>query len=1027
MQFFTKTYVFLVFIIVQTVFSENGNFLDLINEYSPLYSKDPLFFHTKRSYIYYTNLRHKLEKLDLENLWYNYIDDYYYVITILTPNELYYCKGNLIKACTELKNMNERLQRICRDPKTACGYAYNKMMLRIKKTVKELLDESISEHDKCNKLQIRCFLLEYHKPAYLNEGCKKLKEYCYKKVRMEVAKVILHDLLRGTSGNFDKCLKRLKTECLSLNQRSPELLDLCINGANVCLEFISNSKKECQNLQNRFLLKQKIISEKNCLHWLEICYYIIPDCSVLHHGCHSFRMNCAESGFFYDAPQNYNLDLFENPSTYMTENGVRYAYEKLHGLGIYVTELKNLPEILVLELLVGKITTGRDDCVKALIKKCPLVGYLEFTNSICNIKFQSGIHYACINLNHKVEVYCESFLHKLKNGIRFWNYPYLPLSEAECLEYLSACYFVDDYFIYWKGYNICKDIRLVCYQIGLETAADKVLMKRLSGKLRLKKDYSGSLIIDQALYDCKKVLFKECAQLMYHSYYVLYKCLHLQETCRNLTNILYKNSKSLDETLKNLIIDPDHDACRKQKQKCRELEPYFEYTLYLCKHLDQSCKNIDRLIELRLKMLKENASNLLNKTTCINYLNEYCIQGNREYACVNKITACKHMLDYVSKQCQQLSRHLLYYEFSGKQIAHIEHSSCSYLTHSCKMLKGNCPNSLNTICFEVEKICTNISAENKNFNDLIKLFNKKTFTYDICKSELIKKCENYTTKQTMNILCTNINNMCERLGKHLEKVCDQLVLKVLRFLFIHPNSTIECQNLTSLCTYIGSSCTGINSRVTSLCHNSTDKCKLLESLSKSEPSLPSLPTEPKPSSPIPPKAPLPKPELPSPSSSLPLPPPSTESKPSSPQSPEQPLSKPKLPSPSSSLPVLKPTDSPAANSSIIQSSVTLVTNSSTISLSAANSSTAFISTTSTSAISTSTASNSTVHSSAASSSSTTYSSITRSSTITRSLRPIPTISPGIDINDFGIKAEGLRKIKLIWTIFRIMLCFWIII
>ncbi|KTW25479.1 uncharacterized protein T551_03735, partial [Pneumocystis jirovecii RU7] len=779
MSLFVKAYILLNLIDIKTVFSKNEDFLDLIN-YSPLNEDDSLFPLTHRSALYDLRLAYQLQKLELENLWYNYKHDYYYVAAMLAPGRLSYCQNDMTKICTNIKNMNERVQGICTS-KTICNHAYNEIMTKIKKTAQELSDEKISEHDKCNKLQMRCFLFERHGMQYLNEKCKKLKESCYNKVRMEVARTLLYDILRGTSGDSGSCIGRLKNVCQLLSQQSPELLTLCMDYTKVCNEFISYSQEECKHFGTQFLSKQEIMTEENCIKWLKICYYVIPDCQNLHSLCRSFRIECSEKGFFYNSKE-HNFDLFKNPSTDLDETDIQHTYEKLHDLGIHVTGLEKYSELqvanfLVQEYLVQEYYPGYLQCKKIFDQKCSSIQYLEPIKQMCTSKDSRNLYNVCHDMYAGTRNYCYSLQSKLKQGIWFWWYPDRPLSKEECKEYLLVCYFMHKAITYWLSYDLCKDIRLVCYQAGLERAANMALMKKLNRKLTLENNPESS----NNQKNCEKVLIQECKHFMYHSYYILYSCLHPKEACKNLTTFVNSNSKDLEKNLKDTLMDPDYDKCKKYKKECHKLEFYFQSTKKLCGELNTACKNIDEAILLGVNILKK-GSDLYNESSCLKHLAEHCRQ-NSSYShtvCRDKIKTCNHILKRVSAYCTQLSRYLSHYEVSNNHITHISYSRCASFKYHCKLLKSSCPGSLNNICAEVEKKCNNTSTQTNELNNLIKAFGEGISTHEKCKKKLHKICENSTTKQKMNISCTNINNTCKHLIDHLGKICHGLALKIFK-------------------------------------------------------------------------------------------------------------------------------------------------------------------------------------------------------------------------------------------------------
>ncbi|KAG5518223.1 hypothetical protein PMAC_003019 [Pneumocystis sp. 'macacae'] len=885
---------------------------------------------------------------------------------MLTSSQLYDCQGSLSRICANIKDMNTKVQNICLS-KTVCNFAFNQIMTRIKKTAEELSDEKITEHNRCNMLQMRCHFLEHHGMWYLNEKCKKLKEHCYNRVRKEVAKVIVYDLLRGTSGILDVCIQKLQHACHSLSRRSPELLTLCIDPTSVCKEFALYSKKECETYGVQFLLVKEQITKKNCIEWLEICYYTISDCQFLHSLCRLFQLDCAEKGFFYN-PRGHNFDLFKIPHTDMDENGVHYAYEKLRDLGIDVTQVTGNLNLLVPTFLTGNSYIGYSECKRMLDKKCSSMKYLELVKNTCTSMKLRNIYNACFDIYAQTRDYSYSLKNKLTQGIGFWWYPYLPLSKKECEEYLITCYFMTKTISYWLGYNICKDIRLVCYQADLERAADMALMKKLNKKLKLKNNSA----LNENQNECKKILLEECKNFMYYSYHVLYKCLHPDQTCKNLTTLIHENSRKLETGLRDAIVDLDYEKCKEYNEECRKLGSYFNSTIELCKQLHTNCENINRMAELGVKALQKGSS-LRNESVCLTYIGEYCIRNSTAYECIDKKKTCKYILKSVSAYCTRLLRYLSYSEFHNS-LRYIGYSRCFNFNYYCKLLKGSC-HSLNDKCFKLQKACNNISTQINKFNDLVKTYGDEISGYDKCYRKLTQECRN-PKKQKNATLCVNINTTCKDLVIYLEKICDKLALRIFKLSSSSFNSSAECQHLTSLCSSIGSSCTGINDRATRACSTATTICKL---------------------------SPLPKPPAPAPAPGPPGPPPPSE---------------PELPTPSKPQPKPKPTNSSVTVPSIATPQVT--PGSPTIPIPTIDTLPTDTLTTGTSATRTSSKRPSIKPTPTGRTSTMSPSTSTR-------LIPRPTVSPGSPGKGYGVKMQGLQMIELIWAVVGVVLGLWIII
>ncbi|KAG5513454.1 hypothetical protein PMAC_000885 [Pneumocystis sp. 'macacae'] len=913
----------------------------------------------------------------------------------------------------------------------------------------------MNESNRCILLQERCLFLK-HYDLDLSSKCTQLREYCYNKVRIGVAEAIVYDFLKGASSSINDCLEKLKKECSLFSQRSPELFYLCVNTEDVCNKFVSIYKKSCEDFQLQFLSKQMEITNGNCMHWLKKCTRAILDCPQLYHKCRSFRTNCAEKGIFYDILIDLDIDLFEKPLTDKYKNTVQYGYEKLSELGIYVTEVLTLSDIVLADILIQRTNVGTDYCEETLNKKCSLVSHLTLYKSLCNKKLNNNKYDVCKNIYNKNKQYYEVYFKYFLN-FSFLSASKHSFSKEECAKYLPLCHLVNKYIDYFIGPNVCKTVRLSCYQVDLESASEMVLMKTLNGMFQLIEEYNGTLWRGPSESYCRVYLFVICKKIMYHNYYILFKCLHPEETCKRLVTYLDIRCKELENNLKKINGNITY-SCEKQRKECNELKSCFKSTIKLCKQFETHCNNMDTLMHLKSTIILKNEKHIFqNNQTCLNHLSTYCLQNKNStnYACANKTNACKYMLNSVLKDCEQLSQHLIAHKNNLGQVSYINHKRCYYFSYHCNMLTLICSNSLHDLCSKVLETCANMLKRNKELNALAKILGEEISDIDKCEKKIKGKCRNSTIDQEKELLCNNYSIKCKHLIPYLEKICDELILKLSRSYFTNSIYIMECQKVESLCSSI-KSCTGINNKVSSMCDKYIIKCK---------PQSPSLP-------PKPPKPPKPgsepeKPSVPPKSESepeKPSVPPKSESEPEKPSVPpkseseSEKLSVPPKPELEPEKPLIPPASLSKSNLPLTNSSVmTLGTNSSstsllTTSLSIADLSTTNLSitslsiTTSTTSLTLSTDLSNFPSSSANSSTSLTASSSTSSTSlsntsslinstsslvtslpITYSSKHKPTSSSDQRVLGYGIKARGLQKIISIWKITGIILGLQIII
>ncbi|KAG5518207.1 hypothetical protein PMAC_003393 [Pneumocystis sp. 'macacae'] len=802
------------------------------------------------------------------------------------------------KVCTNvsLKTINDDMSYLCANIKSTCTYAHKQISVEIQKIDKNFSDKN--ENNYCVDLQRQCYFLEHYDPFALLLKCDKLREYCYNKVRVGAAEVILRKYLKGSSNDIDTCMRKLKLGCRSLSKQSPELLDLCINGQNACEKFVEESKKKCQNFENE-LSKQKI-SQNICSEWLKECYTVVPNCPSLYNSCRLFQDNCAENGFFYDVLHDLNLDLFKNPFEFTDIDVVEYGHHRLNTYGVFFSEIPNFSNIILTNILVQKGDAEITYCRRILLAKCPLLDYLDIFKHIC---IKSKNYGSCINIYNANYRHFSSYIKKLTYSSSF--------SEKECQEYLPLCYFLSDYFDFWFEDGICRYIKINCYQQDIEKNIDITLLKGLNGNFTIKNDKLSHSLVEN---DCQTYLYILCAKIMYKNHYILYKCLHPKETCKKIVNLLEKKCKELDNILGNIQTDFTPSHCEKQEE-CNNLKSCSSYTLELCQKLKTYCENLDERKKLKLAMLA-NQTNLQTETACVYRLTQYCSQDNTSYVCTDIQYTCKHMHSEIQSDCRELLQFLVNYKNRYNVLTYTSYSHCSYFKTQCALYKWGCSFLIGR-CTEAQKTCDDLIKQIKDFNVLAKALGEGISTIDKCEAKRQQKCTSHTSLGK-TVLC-NYSLKCSLLLQYLRKACDMLVLKGLKYYHTTHNSMTECKKVESLCSYIGPSCAGINDRVSFICSSIIVGCKTpsSEPLSPLEPgSQPPTPPElppgpppeappeqPQPSVPVPsrpepgqppPPGPAPKP----PSESKPIPSPAPLPTPeTSPETPQPPVPAPSKPEP----------------------------------------------------------------------------------------------------------------------------------
>ncbi|KAG5518823.1 hypothetical protein PMAC_002353 [Pneumocystis sp. 'macacae'] len=792
---------------------------NLVRTFSPFHDQHPLFLHTLISDEYKNELGEEVVKLGFGNK--NINNRVFYLVSLVGLEENNNnCKQKLERICSNanVKTLDHEIQNICTHISTICSNSKSEVSKKIQEVIQSLSSKTDLNHQ-CRMLQMECYFLEKYN-SELSSKCTTLKERCYIQLCKGLAKKILYNLLKKTLSTTTYCLKELKSECLSLSQKSPELLDLCINSDHICGEFVSESNRKCQVFQKQLLLqKEKEITEDNCKIWLKKCYFTFFGCQSIYAVCRSFQADCAEKGFFYDILSDFDLSLFENPFAVPKQNVVESGYSKLDNLGIYVGEVSKFNDMVFTSFLIQNGNTETENCEKELNKKCALVDYLNIFKLICTKKSNNGKHDTCIEINDKGESHFQSYFKNFTNNKSLSTFKN-SFSKEECAKYLSLCYFITSYIDHWDKSDICKEIRVFCCQTGLETVAKINLIKEMNGQFTFVEKSDKSLDRTATEDSCQLYLFLACKKHMHHNYHIFTSCLHLKETCEDLISFLEEKCKEMNGYLKKINKKFTRHSCGKTREECNNLKSCDKSTLGLCWELETYCRKMDKLNKLKLEMLNNQSLSLQSISVCVGYLQTYCSENNAAYGCTKVQNTCLDIFEELQNDCDQFFELLGNYLNTLYDVSYAALSRCFYFENYC-LLYSSCPSS--NLCEKIAEICNTAVDRHRNLLALARTLGGEIPTVELCEKKL-EKCKE-SENQEKKLLCSKTNE-CNSLVPYLKKVCDEFILKISSYFHTISNLTTKCNKVQSLCLFIGSSCTGINDRVSSICANFINKCEL---------------------------------------------------------------------------------------------------------------------------------------------------------------------------------------------------------
>ncbi|KAG5439064.1 hypothetical protein PCK2_000889 [Pneumocystis canis] len=800
-------------------------------------------------------LEEELRRTELEDLKTCYKEDCYYAAALLgqyaKPG---YCEGELTRHCKTLKGMNGRIKEICKDVKKSCEGKGFELQKKQEQLISDLDNQRFGNQERCSKLQVRCLFLEDFSRGVLTHRCENLREHCYLWTRKMLAETIMKNLLKGYLGNENRCINKLQSECRHMGRESPELLDLCLESISTCNKFIKESQRECQRLVEELKREKSRVSEKGCRKWRNTCYRDTLDCPSLKMPCIEMIFFCGERGFFHEPEKKKHYELNEGPPKLLEEMGISTIHSMMKDKGVCVFKPGSCPTPEeVVQFMVKKTYMHNSDCIKALDEKCPSMSYLSYMKGTCT-KNRVGSYDVCENLYYRTRNNCDRMFNELKRT-GFWSRPDLPLSESECANYISKCYFLTHHLGHWGGYDFCIHIRTVCYHASMHSGAETFLLKKLHGAFKLEEDSKGNKKekVDISFEKkCVKILLQECGEAMYHNYHVLYKCLRPDETCKNLTNLAKKEADQLNKNIQEMKKKLGLTICEHLMKECSYLEKYSAQLEKACLKLRSDCEEIKKSAKLAAKILIE-GDYLKNEEICRSYLQIECgrntITGN---ACVFIAQACDSMILHVKEHCNFLFHDLKLRGFDGHN-GEIGLEQCSHYQHRCDILGKNCHSTLNHLCQRLRNKCRHIENENKELETFLEKFKGNPMDTNHCKQALKNECQGSEKTRELPILCKNIDQSCERLKENYEQKCFSLGMKLLRLEKGNSKSNEGCNELSPLCKSMGSHCTTLYSSFTTMCTKFETHCQSTK---------PPAPKPPKPGPGPQPPAPAPKPPAP---------------------------------------------------------------------------------------------------------------------------------------------------------------------
>ncbi|KAG5439065.1 hypothetical protein PCK2_000890 [Pneumocystis canis] len=776
-------------------------------------------------------LEEQLRRTELEDLKSCYTEDCYYAAALLgwsaKPG---YCEGELAQRCKTLKGMNGRIEKICENIRESCRGKGFELETRQKQLISDLDNRRFGNQVRCSKLQVRCLFLEDFSWGVLTHRCENLREHCYLWTRKTLAETIMKNLLKGYLGERSRCVNKLQSECRHMGRESPELLDLCLESIGTCDQFIEESKKECKHLVEKLNREKNSVSKEGCRKWRNTCYRDILDCHSLKRPCIEMIFLCGENGFFHEPEKKRHYELDEGLPRLLEEMGVSTAHSMMKHKGVCVFKPGSCPTSEeVVQSIVKKSYIYDSDCVEALDKKCPSMDYLPYMKGICT-KSRDGSYDVCKDFYYKTQDNCNRMFDQLKKT-GFWSRPDRPLSESECADYVSKCYFLSHHLGYWAGYNYCNHIRTVCYHASMHSAAETFLLKKLHGKFRLEEGSKGGkkgTVDVSSQKKCVEALLKECGEAMYHSYYVLYKCLHPTQTCKNLTILAKKETDQLNKNIQKMEKEKKLGLtlCEHLMKECNYLEGYSAQLERTCMKLKSDCEEIKKSAKLAAEILTK-GEYLKNQYMCRSYLPIECSKNKiKGYPCQFIAEACDSMLLHVKEHCNFLSHDLELRGFDGHN-GEIGLEQCSHYKNRCDLLGKNCPDTLKNLCRNLKNKCRHIESENQELETLFGKLGGNPMDIDQCKQALGDQCKNSAKTVKLPILCsTNIDQSCERLKKNYEQRCFSLGMKLLKAKQKgNSKSNGECNELSSLCKSMKSYCTNVYSSFTKMCTKFESYCQ----------------------------------------------------------------------------------------------------------------------------------------------------------------------------------------------------------
>ncbi|KTW26395.1 hypothetical protein T552_02876 [Pneumocystis carinii B80] len=764
---------------------------DLENHFNWIYKEDVILYIILKGKVFNKNLCKKT----LENRCLKLLQ--------VIPSLKGVCNGDLLKKCEELRSLKSIIDQ-CREFE------------------KELEHFSLKKNN-CSIYIEKCRILESICSKNLNGKCNELMERCYRKEYDEVADIALLRALPNFT--IELCESSIQAKCIELGKENDHMVLKCLEWKSTCQRLV----KVSENI-NEYLKKsiKSIIEDvfgkiykngvENIQELKERCSQFLPECYLyasdfvnypqnisknddLFGLCYRLQEMCRGLGIIVKSYNSFNP--IESSTSLSIKIDLYGLYKKASESGIIVNRrMSGVEGYHLLALLIRNNVNIENKCIEIIKNNCSSIGYFhdDLRKMCLYYKNNNGDLLNCIILKNKLRNSCRNLNAELKRVLQFnskdgdgsaMGNNYFLINDKDCKLLLSLCFYLkescEDRYL---DKLMCRNLTSICYhQARLRSSYNyitKLLRRNNHGSFDLMKKSN-----------CTNKLINICRQSMYQYRGELFElCLSPEETCSELIKNIRRKCLLLKDELTSYYKDNiPFENCDVLGSSCKELSEHCIMDLgLLCYSFQKYCNEMKTTIELKNMLLQGRNNYLSNKSSCIERLNDFCINTIKEAntpfmgSCKRWRGTCEVIISSMKSHCNAFQNNFEKYSIANKiQNKDITFYDCKLWKPYCDIVKNNCEKYyFQQPCNSLDKICEGYYKTEFIELSLMRELSGYLKKREICMNGLNKRCKewNQVNNKTFESQCKTLKKdqgleLCKKFENYMQKQCILLDSKLI--------------------------------------------------------------------------------------------------------------------------------------------------------------------------------------------------------------------------------------------------------